>query len=188
MREIAPVLRALVGSEEFKRSAGMKVRDPSEDVVATYRLLGVTMGKPQADDSAVNALLWQCGDLGLRPLSWPRPDGQPFDNSSWSSPSRLMASLDMHYTLSGGWWPTKQVQFIEPKDRLPAPKVRFADLVDHLCREILHRPAGDRLLRACCQAVDARPREWIDKDHGVVGWNMPRLLTTILDSPDFMSR
>ena len=35
--EIAPVLRALVGSREFQRSAGLKVRDPGEDIVASYR-------------------------------------------------------------------------------------------------------------------------------------------------------
>ena len=186
--EIAPVLRALVGTREFQRSAGMKVRDPGEDVVATYRLLGIRMDQPRADDAAVNVLIWQSGDLGVRPQSWPRPDGQPMDNASWSSPARLMASLDMHYTLSGGWWPTRQIHFVAPVDRLPAARVRFADLVDHLSRQILHRPAGDRLLKACCLAVDAKPKEWIDKDHGVVGWNMPRLLTTILDSPDFLSR
>ena len=44
--EIVPVLRALVRSREFQRSEGMKVRDPGEDIVATYRLLGIRMDKP----------------------------------------------------------------------------------------------------------------------------------------------
>ncbi len=186
--EIAPVLRALVASREFQRSAGAKVRDPGEDVVATYRLLGVRLDKPSDDGSGVNAMLWQTGSLGLLPLAWPRPDGQPLDNASWSSPSRLMASLDVHYTLSGGWWPTIGTHYVKPVDRLPAKKVRFDRLVDDLSRRILHRRATDRLLAACCQATGAKRSEVIHDEHPVVLWLMPRLLTTILDSPDFMSR
>ena len=97
--EIAPVLRALVGSREFQRSAGAKVRDPGEDIVASYRALGIRMDKPASDDAGVNALLWQAGSIGIYPLAWPRPDGQPIDNLSWSSPARLMASMSVHYTL-----------------------------------------------------------------------------------------
>ena len=62
--EIAPVLRALVGSREFQRSAGAKVRDPGEDIVASYRALGIRMDKPASEDAGVNALLWQAGSSG----------------------------------------------------------------------------------------------------------------------------
>ncbi|MBF4767215.1 DUF1800 domain-containing protein [Nocardioides agariphilus] len=185
---IAPVLRALVASREFQRSVGAKVRDPGEDIVATYRLLGVRLGSPATYDAGVNAMLWQAGTLGITPLAWPRPDGQPIDNASWSSPARLMASLDMHYTLSGGWWPRERTHYIQPVDRLPAKQVRFDRLVDDLSRRILHRPASDKLLKACCMATAAKPGEIISDQHPVVLWLMPRLLTTILDSPDFMSR
>ena len=39
---IVPVLRALVASEQFRHSVDDKVRDPGEDLVATYRALGST--------------------------------------------------------------------------------------------------------------------------------------------------
>jgi hypothetical protein len=185
---IAPVLRALVASQEFKRSAGDKVRDPGEDIVATYRALGVRLDQPKTEDAGVNALLWQAGSMGAYPLAWPRPDGQPIDNQSWSSPARLMASLEVHYTLSGGWWPTVGTHYREPAGWLPRAKLPFAELVDHLSRELLHRRASDRLLEACCDATGCRPRESIDADHGLVRWGMPRLLTTFLDSPEFLSR
>ncbi len=185
---IAPVLRALVASREFQRSVGAKVRDPGEDIVATYRLLGVRLAKPTEYDAGVDAMLWQAGTLGILPLAWPRPDGQPLDNASWSSPARLMASLDMHYTLSGGWWPRIQTRYVQPVDRLPAKEVRFDRLVDDLSRRILHKRASDKLLKACCIATGAKPGEIIHEQHGVVLWLMPRLLTTILDSPEFMSR
>ena len=44
---IKPVLMALVDSEEFKRSVGVKVRTPTDDVVATYRVLGAKIGRPR---------------------------------------------------------------------------------------------------------------------------------------------
>ena len=76
------------------------MRDPGEDVVATYRALGVRLARPPAGDAgdqyAANAMLWQVDGLGIEPFGWPRPDGQPIDNASWSSPSRMMASMDVH--------------------------------------------------------------------------------------------
>lgn len=185
---IAAVLRALVASPEFARSADLKLRDPGEDVVATYRALGIRMGPPVTDGSAVNAVLWQAANLGATPFSWPRPDGQPWDNDSWASTSRLMASMQVHYGLSGGWWPNEDVTYREPADWLPAERVRFRDLVDHVSRRLDHRPASDTLLKACCQATDRRPGELITPDHDLVKWSMPRLLTTVLDAPGFFAR
>jgi uncharacterized protein (DUF1800 family) len=186
--EIAPVLRALVGSREFQRSVGMKVRDPGEDLVATYRALGIRLDQPKSEEAGVYSMLWQAGSIGIYPMAWPRPDGQPLDNDSWSAPGRLMASMNVHYTLSHGWWPTKGVHYVEPKDRLPRVRVKFADLVDHLSREILHVRAGDRMVKACCEATGVKPREIIDPEHALVQWGMGRLLTTFLDAPEFMSR
>jgi len=185
---IAPVLRALVASREFARSAGAKVRDPGEDVVAAYRALSVRMDRPKSDDAGVNALVWQVGSVGASPLAWPRPDGQPIDNESWSSPSRLMASMGVHYTLSGGWWPTVGTHYRKPEQWLPEKRIRFDRFVDHLSRELLHRPASDRLLKACTEATGCRKHEQINRDHGLIQWGMPRLLTTFLDSPDFLNR
>ncbi len=185
---IVPVLRALVRSSAFKGAAGRKVRDPSEDVVATYRALGARVDKPRDDGSAANVMLWQAASIGSTPFSWPRPDGPPLDNGAWSSPSRLLASLSFHYGMAGGWWPTLNVKYVEPKERLPEKVIRFDELVDHLSRTLLHQPSTGTLLKACCEATGCRPKEKVDKEHAIVLWQMPRLLTTILDSPDFFTR
>jgi len=71
---------------------------------------------------------------------------------------------------------------------VPQWGLRFDELVDHLCQQLLHEPSTSQLLKACCEAVDVRPRERIDKEHPVVQWQMPRLLTTLLDSPSFFTR
>jgi Protein of unknown function (DUF1800) len=185
---IKPVLRALVASTAFRSAKARKVRDPSEDVVATYRALGARVDRPHDDESAANVMLWQASSIGATPFSWPRPDGPPLDSAAWSSPSRLLSSLEFHYGMSGGWWPTKDVRHREPKERIPKWDIRFDQLVDHLSQELLHQHSTAQLLQACCEAVGVRPKEKIDKEHALVEWQMPRLLTVFLDSPDFFTR
>ncbi|HET8959210.1 DUF1800 domain-containing protein [Nocardioides sp.] len=185
---IRPVLRALVASPVFAACVGAKVRDPGEDLVATYRALGVRVAEPTTEQDAANSMLWQVSSLGSAPFSWPRPDGQPADNQAWSSPSRVLASMQIHYTMSGTWWPTTGITYRRPTSWAPELPVRFDRLVDHLARVFLHRRASDALLAACCDAVGCRPGERITRDHPVMGWRNPRLLTCVLDSPDFFSR
>ncbi|MCW2791233.1 MAG: hypothetical protein JWO76_331 [Nocardioides sp.] len=185
---IVPVLEALVASPSFADSVGAKVRDPGEDLVATYRALDVRLAKPTADRSAANQMLWQASSIGTMPFAWPRPDGQPIDNESWSSPARLLASMGIHYGMSGGWWPTEQITYRSRKSWVPSYPMRFDVLVDALSQRILHRRSTPQLLRACCEAVGLEPDERITKDHGLVRWEMPRLLTTFLDSPAFLTR
>ncbi len=186
--QIRPVLQALVRSPVFAASVDAKVRDPGEDLVATYRALGVKVARPTADQDAANSMLWQVQSLGSAPFSWPRPDGQPVDNNSWSSPSRMMASLRIHFAMSGTWWPRTGITYRKATSWAPELPVRFDRLVDHLSRVLLHRRSNDALLAACCAAVGCRPGERITRDHPVMRWMNPRLLTCVLDSPDFFSR
>lgn len=189
---IRPVLRALVGSAEFAQAPGAKVRDPGEDVVATYRALDVRFERPPANDAgesyAANQVIWQAGSIGTKPFDWPRPDGQPIDNDAWSSPSRMLASMSIHVDLAGTWWPDKGATYHGTAWWIPRYPIRFDLLVDHLSQRILHRRSTAQLLQACCEAVDVGPRERITRDHGLVRWNMYRLLTTFLDSPAFLTR
>ena len=186
--EIVPVLRALVASKEFRRSAGAKLRDPSEDVVATYRALGVRVGRPERDDSGANAMLWQASGLGLSPHAWPRPDGTPVTDDVWASPARALASMSMHWSMAGGWWPTADLRYRRPSAWVPAKKpIRFADLVDEVSRDLLHRPAGKKLLETARLATGCRAREKIDREHPLYQWGFPRLLAAVLDSPDHLA-
>jgi hypothetical protein len=186
--QIRPVLRVLVESRAFKDAVGDKIRDPEGDLVATYRALGVTIKKPTTRDSAPHQIIWQASSIGQGVAEWPRPDGQPVDSASWASPSRMMGSMSFHYGASGGWWPTKDIHYRPALSWLPKPTTPFQVLVDHLSQQILHRHSTDTLLKACCQAVAARPHDQIDADHPVMRWLFPRLLTTFLDSPAHFRR
>lgn len=200
---IAPVLKALSVHPEFKRAKGRKVRTGPDDIVATYRALGVKVRRPTADNSGVNQLLWQAGHLGELPLSWPRPDGMPDTATAWSSTSRFLASLEMHQAVAGGWWPKKGMKHRSHRAWLPIraagakkkrkknkkkTSIRFDQLVDHLSRSLLGRPSTPRLLQAACEATGWRPGERITTRHPLAKWGMTYLLVVFLDSPDHMTR
>ncbi len=187
--QIRPVLTALVQSAEFRHSVGAKIRDPENDLVATYRLMGVKVAKPDDPDRAAHQLLWQSDGMGMMPMSWPAPNGQPIVGAAWASPSRVMGSMSTHYAMSGGWWPSKGIHYPERTSWLPARATRFDHLVDHLAQRILQRQAGPALQKACREAVGGvGAHEQITADHPVMQWLFPALLTTFFDSPDFLRR
>ncbi|KRB72753.1 hypothetical protein ASE01_22165 [Nocardioides sp. Root190] len=191
--DIRPVLRSLVTSTEFRGAygTGKKVRNPTEDVVATWRSLGATITAAPRDgeaEVAANEILWQTSSLGLRPFSWQPPDGRPDTAAAWSSTSRFLNSLDLHYTMSGGWWPQVGVRFRTARSWLPADRIRFDQLVDHLARTIHGRGSTSLLLQAACEATGCTPATSITANHQVVKYEMARLLTVFLDCPTHMTR
>ncbi len=185
---IVPVLQALVDSPEFAGSAGRKVRDPAEDLVATYRVTRARIARPTQQTSAANALLWQARQMGLMPLAWPRPDGAPISNDAWCNPARMLASYRIHHVVSGGYYPDLDITYRRRQAWLPALPATYAEVVDHLARQLLHRNATPALVRACCQVMGTSPTEQVTRDHPLLRYGMPRVLLTVLDSPEHFLR
>jgi len=190
---IVPVLQHLVASDEFAAARGAKVRDPAADLVATYRAVRPRFSRPPSGTSgrrhAANMLNYQSSTMGSAPGAWPQPDGQPIDNASWASPARMIASLRMHWYVANGYFPSKGIRYRTPQQWLPAKRVRFDDLVDHMSRELLGRKADKRLVRACAKACKiTRPSERIHRRHALVKWHFGRLTSTILDTPEHFTR
>ena len=191
--DIRAVLRALVDSPEFAAAVDLKVRDPGEDLVATYRVLGITVidppdGAPDKDKYAANAMLWQAGIMGLTPFDWPRPDGAPLTNQAWASPSRMLASFKTHWVLSGGWYPAKGARYRPRASWFPEYPIRFDMLVDYLSVRLLQRHSTATLLQACCEMVGYGPGEQITRRHRLVRSGIPYVLATVLDSPAHLTR
>jgi uncharacterized protein (DUF1800 family) len=188
---IIPVLQALVAHPEFAAAAGAKVRTPTDDVVATYRALDIAVNRPTVDDSTANAILWQTSNVGLTPFGWARPDGQPEGGAAWSSASRVLASFELHYNACGGWWPTRDAAYHPLTYWVPltgTQSVRLDALVDFVSRRLLCRTASARVVEAACLASGYAASTPITLNHSIVKWGMPVLLTTVLDSPEHMSR
>lgn len=187
---IKPVLRALVESPEFAAArTDRKVRDPSQDIVATFGLLGTQLSQPGIDDTSAASLIVHMADtVGLAPMTWPLPDGSPVLNGPWSSPARMMASFDLHWKLAGRLQPNHNITYRAPADWLPATSITLRDLVDHLSRTLHHRPSTATLLKACCEAVELTPGEVITRTHPLVTNRMARLLVVFLDHPTHFTR
>lgn len=199
--EIKPVLLALVNHKEFKNSVDKKVRTPTDDIIATYRALGIDIKKPTQSDSTANAIIWQASNVGEKPFDWPRPDGPPDSAAAWSSASRMLGSFTQHWNLAGGWYPSKQVKHVPHIKRFPLVKkkvtvkgkkktvkrrqieMRFDLFVDHLSRSVLSRPSNARLLQACCEQMGMKPKQKITVKPEHASWFVIRLLSVILDSP-----
>ncbi|QYJ03336.1 DUF1800 domain-containing protein [Nocardioides panacisoli] len=185
---IAPVLRVLVDTGEFRAADQAKVRTSDEDVVATYRALGARLAAPISDASAAQGTVWQAKDLGNYPFGWGTPDGRPDDGLAWSSTARFLASLDLHQQMAARAWPTEAITHREPTSWLPERALRFGALVDHLSRTLLGLRSTSVLLRAACEATGCEPSTIITADHRVADEGMPLLLTVLLDSPAHMER
>lgn len=185
---IVPVLRALVRSTAFAAAADAKLRDPGQDVVATYRALDVRLQAPVDSRSATAVMLGQTGALGLTTGAWPRPDGPPATNVAWSSPLRALASVDLHWAVATRGWPQAQVVHREPASWLPPLPTTLRDLVDHLSRLLLQRPASTRLLEACELAVATPVATELTETHPVVVHHVGRLLAAVLDQPEHYAR
>ncbi|MBI3099165.1 MAG: DUF1800 domain-containing protein [Planctomycetes bacterium] len=74
--EIRPMVRAILTSEEFRRSAALKVKRPFRYVVSALRSLG-------ADTFAHRPLLEYLSRMGQPLFSYPTPDGYPDENAPW---------------------------------------------------------------------------------------------------------
>ncbi len=109
---IAPVMAALVDSDEFALSAGAKVRRGFETVTsylrATDAAVAIDPVGPAAE--ALHSLSWYEGVLerhGQRLFSWPTPDGYPDTSAEWLSSDAMLrrwetAGLLAHNELADG--------------------------------------------------------------------------------------
>jgi len=185
---IVPVLQALVDSAEFAAARDAKLRTPAEDLVATYRLLGVTLAPPTSDQSAANAIIWQAGDLGQAPMTWPRPDGAPLVARAWASPSRALASMNVHWNMCGSWWPTRDATYPAPASWVPELPIVFRDLVDHLSRLLHHRPSTASVLEGACLATGLAPDAVVTSRSDLLTWHTPWVLGALLDHPRWYQR
>ena len=183
---IGPVLKALVATDEFKASAGKKVRTPVEDLVATIRVLDVRAQAPTSESDYASAVPWTHGSVQV--YQWPMPDGAPEDSASWSTTSRLLSSFDMHWAQVGGWWPSSGVAYRTTKYWVPRDPLRLDAYVDHLSRTFFGRPAPDWLVNTALQATGLPARETITRDHAVAGWLGVRLIGALLDTHLHMTR
>ena len=191
--DVRPVVRRLFATNEWR--SGVKLKTPYEDVVSTFRVLGMqlrTTGTADERRSGLEALYWMLQDLRNAPLAWEPPNGYPDVATAWQAADIALGRWNMHQSLAAAWWPSRDNLTIpEARRLLPATlPTTYGGLVDALCDRLLFRRLDAASRNAVLQfigplATATRPlprtSEW-------VGWRLPYLVALILDTPTFARR
>ncbi len=99
--QLVPVLRHILTSRQFSRSAGRKVRRPFEVLAAMIRATGAEITTdPHSDDAAL--LYGDLDRLGHLPWHWDTPDGFPDNKPSWISTSGLVGRWNLAARMARG--------------------------------------------------------------------------------------
>lgn len=185
---IVPVLRALVASQEFKGSALLKVRTPVEDALATWNALQADVAQPRQEHDAGNQFINVSKAIGQVVYDWPAPNGFPDVAPAWTGAGRILGSMRTHWYASGGYWPNQGIAFPTVMDWMPRLPTTFDKVVDHVVGSVLFMPSTSTMLEAACAATDISPTDVIDESHALVTFKLPRLMVSILDTPEHLSR
>lgn len=99
---IAPMMRSLLLSSEFRASAGRRLRRPIEYFAGNLRAMQLQWDPARAKD-VTNAVMYHLGLLGQVPLAWPTPDGYPDSDSRWSTAGAMVARWNLATLGSNGF-------------------------------------------------------------------------------------
>lgn len=180
---IVAVLRELVRSPEFLASEGSKLRDPEQDVVATYRLMVKDLTPLNTPQSVAVQLPVQVFELGVPALSWPTPEGAPLETDRWATPARALASFRLHWNLAIGAANVTGAEFRSARDLVPQSALTMEALVQHLSRQVLSLEADPSLIDLACWSMQVTRLTTITADHRVLTAGWGQLLSIFLDHP-----
>jgi hypothetical protein len=195
--DITAVLRALARHPDFGCAVATKVRTPTEDLVASLRVLEIvpvppTGGTGPRPDDLACSVLPMSEDTGQRPFDWGRPDGTPDNSDAWTSMSRMLGSWKVHANLAGGHWPRSGATRPDRSHWLPHLPAGLDAVVDHMSRLLTGRPAGERVVEAaalaCGLPTDAKISTETSAGRQFLARGVTDVLTTLLDSPAHMRR
>lgn len=186
--QIIPVLQAIVDSDEFKAAALSKVRTPVEDSIATWNALQANVAQPKNPQDAGNQFINVSKAIGQVVFDWPAPNGFPDVAPAWTGAGRMLGSMRTHWYASGGFWPNSGITFPSPVDWMPQLPERFDNIVSYVVEHLLFLPCTQTMLDAACAATDHAEHDVIDASDSLVKFKFPRLMVSLLDTPEHLSR
>ena len=99
---IAPMVRSLLLSTEFRASAGRKMRRPIEYFAGLLRSMQLQWDPARATN-LTNTTMGQLGLLGQVPLAWETPDGYPDSDARWTTAGAMVARWNLATLGSNGF-------------------------------------------------------------------------------------
>jgi uncharacterized protein (DUF1800 family) len=176
--DIRQVMRHILTSGDFMRSAGQKFRRPLDVVTAMLRVTGATLDYPPILQEAL-------ASLGHLPFGWIPPNGYPDSMGAWLNTGALLNRWNTAMLITGAAYDDSGIHI--PYDKLlPASTTSTAaDLVDSSIRLILNGSinADDRahLIDFVTDSGPASTR--MTHDHRET--KLPALIGLLMSSPYF---
>jgi uncharacterized protein (DUF1800 family) len=130
--DIRQTLAVILRSDEFKASAGQKVKLPLRLLVSAARALGI---EPAADDpKATLPLLSWLQVMGQPLFGWGAPDGYPQIGAAWVNTGAMLARWNLAFALAEG-----RIKKAQPDLKRVAPNgAQASELVDAVAEVLLH--------------------------------------------------
>lgn len=99
---IAPMVRSLLLSSEFRASAGRKMRRPIEYFAGILRAVQLQWDPARATN-LTSTTMGQLSLLGQVPLAWETPDGYPDSDARWTTAGAMVARWNLATLGSNGF-------------------------------------------------------------------------------------
>jgi uncharacterized protein (DUF1800 family) len=175
--QILPMLQTIVRSDEFWSSRGAKVRRPTENLIATVRIVG-----NQATDltKALPGLHWMSSAVSNTPLDWLPPNGYPDVATAWRSAGSILQLWQYHRGFVQGWWDgfTKLDPVTLYGAVAPLTSGQAIDLLTNRLTNMTFSPQHRQYLQAFLNEPASTP---IAKSN--LRWYLAHLIPLILDGP-----
>jgi len=173
--QIAPTLRVLFQSNDFKASAGLKARRPFEFVAGTLRAAGVTFDATQAVPFK-NVVNSRMNALGQPLFAWSFPNGYADADYKWVSAGSILDRWNLARKVAVDGLALSMFD-IEQILGTPAP-TRVGAVIAKLANAVLSEPLDPAVYGYILDATD------LDADMRWQSWYDARpLLAYILQSP-----
>jgi hypothetical protein len=100
----------------------------------------------------------------------------------------MLNSFQTHHLQAGGYYPAKEATHRSAVSWLPKLPARFDAVVEHVCQQLLARPATAELQKAASIRLQMSAGQRVASRADLPTYKVTRLLGTLLDSPQHMTR
>jgi uncharacterized protein (DUF1800 family) len=178
--DICATLRTILTSDEFKASAGQKVKLPLRALVSSVRALGADVG----DGERMLPLVATLRGLGQAFFGWQAPNGYPQIGAAWVNTGGMLARWNAAFALTEGRIKGVQIDL----HNFISPNIQTAGaLVDTLGAAILHGPLPAPARAALVEYASDGAGESVTLDQATLERRLPELAGLLLAAPMFQT-
>lgn len=177
--DIRATLGVILRSDEFKASAGQKVKLPLRALVSALRALGADVAS--GADGAL-PLAKGLRDLGQAFFAWPSPNGYPQAGAAWVNTGGMLGRWNMAFALAEG-----RVRGVECDLHhfVPGGAATAGALVETASAALLHAPLPAPARAALVDYTSEGKGDQLALDRAALERKLPELVGLVLASPLF---